>query len=191
MRSNKGLRALFPVSRRAYESERTARLAAEAAGTRLALFADATKALTSSFDLRVMLRDLAHLVAPAFADACLIDLVEPDGSIRRAATAVAPAHEEWAVGLEALRPPSTGHENTALEALRSRVPQVVDGAGYSAVVVPLKGRPGPLGVLWLVQVGPGPAGQSIITLAEELARRASIAVENARLFARQRTVSET
>ena len=66
-----------------------ARLAAEAAGARLALFADATKALTSSFDLDVVLHDLARLVAPAFADACLIDLVEPDGSIRRAATAVA------------------------------------------------------------------------------------------------------
>jgi serine phosphatase RsbU (regulator of sigma subunit)/anti-sigma regulatory factor (Ser/Thr protein kinase) len=183
--------AALPVRRQTFEAERAARLAAEAAGARLALFADATKALTSSFDLNVVLHDLARLVAPAFADACLIDLVETDGSIRRAATAVAPAHEEWAVGLEALRPPSTGHENTALEALRSRVPQVVDGAGYSAVVVPLKGRPGPLGVLWLVQAGPGPAGQPIITLAEELARRASIAVENARLFARQRTVSET
>ncbi len=58
------------------------------------------------------------------------------------------------------------------------------------MVVPLKGRPGPLGVLWLVQAGPH-AGPSTVDLAEELARRASIAVENARLFARQRTVSET
>jgi serine phosphatase RsbU (regulator of sigma subunit)/anti-sigma regulatory factor (Ser/Thr protein kinase) len=186
----KWLRAALPVPRKSFEAERAARLAAEAAGARLALFADATKALTSSFDLNVVLHDLARLVAPAFADACLIDLIEPDGSIRRAATAVAPAHESWAAGLEALCPPARLHETTAREALSSRLPQVINEAGYSAVVVPLKGRPGSLGVLWLVQAGPG-AGPATIDLAEELARRASIAVENARLFDRQRTVSET
>ena len=184
------LRGVLPVRRQTFESERAARLAAEHAGERLALFADATKALTSSFDLNVVLHDLAHLVAPAFADACLIDLVEPDGSIRRVATAVAPVHEAWTDGLEALRTPSGRHDSMAQEVLRSRLPQVVDEAGYSAVVVPLKGRPGPLGVLWLVQAGPH-AGPAAVDLAEELARRASIAVENARLFARQRTVSET
>ena len=187
---SKGIRTLLPVSRRAFEAERAARHAAEAAGARLALFADATKALTSSFDLNVVLHDLARLVAPAFADACMIDLVEPDGSIRRAATAIAPAHEAWAAALEALRPPAKLHENTAREALSSRLPQVIEEADYSAVVVPLKGRPGTLGVLWLVQANPG-AGPATVDLAEELARRASIAVENARLFARQRTVSET
>jgi anti-sigma regulatory factor (Ser/Thr protein kinase) len=186
----KRVRAALPVRRRTFEAERAARLAADAAGARLALFADATKALTSSFDLNVVLHDLAHLVAPAFADACLIDLVEPDGSIRRAASAVAPAHEEWAAGLEALHPPSNRHDETAREALRSRRPEVVHEADYSAVAVPLKGRAGTLGVLWLIQASPG-AGPATVDLAEELARRASIAVENARLFARQRTVSET
>ena len=182
--------AALPVRRHTYESERAARLAAEQAGARLALFADATKALTSSFDLHVVLRDLARLVAPSFADACLIDLVEPDGSIRRAATAVAEAHEEATAGLEVLRPPPGGHDHTAQEALRSGLPQRLDEAGYTAVVVPLKGRQGMLGVLWLVQAAHG-AGPATVDLAEELARRASIAVENARLFARQRTVSET
>jgi anti-sigma regulatory factor (Ser/Thr protein kinase) len=182
--------AALPVRRQTYESERAARLAAEQAGRRLALFADATKALTSSFDLNVVLHDLARLVAPAFADACLIDLVESDGTLCRAATALGPAHESWAAWLEALRPPSGRHEDTGQEVVRSGQRQVLSGAGYSAVVVPLKGRPGPLGVLWLVQAGPH-AGPATIDLAEELARRASIAVENARLFARQRTVSET
>ena len=93
------VRARLPVGRQTYEAERAARQAAEAAGERLALFADATKALTSSFDLNVVLDDLAHLVAPAFSDACLIDLVEPDGTIRRAATAIAPGLELWAAGI--------------------------------------------------------------------------------------------
>lgn len=189
-RWTKWIRAALPVRRRTFERERAARLAAEAAGARLALFADATKALTSSFDLNVVLHDLARLVAPAFADACLIDLVEPDGTIRRAATAIGPVHEPWATDLEALRPPSRRHDSTAREAVSSRLPQVIDEEGYSAVVVPLKGRPGTLGLLWLVQAHPD-AGPASVDLAEELARRASIAVENARLFDRQRTVSET
>jgi len=184
------LRAALPVGRQTYEREREARLAAEQAGRRLALFADATKALTSSFDLNVVLHDLARLVTPAFADACLIDLVESDGSVRRWATAIAPAHEPWAAELEVLRPASERHDRTAQDVLRTGHPQVVTEGGHSAVVVPLKGRPGPLGALWLVQVAPD-AGAAIVDLAEELARRASIAVENARLFARQRTVSET
>ena len=184
------LRAALPVSKRTYELERAARRASEVAGARLALFADATKALTSSFDLDVVLKDLAHVVAPAFADACLIDLVEPDGSIRRAAMAVAPGHGDWAAALDALRPPPERAGNgTAHEAVRSGLPQVIHDAAYSAVVVPLKGRAGTLGVLWLVTQSR--TGQDSVDLGEELARRASIAVENARLFARQRTVSET
>ena len=75
---------------RLYESECTAREVAEAAGARLALLADATRALTSSLELDVILGDLARLMTPAVADVCLIDLVEQDGSLRRAATAVAP-----------------------------------------------------------------------------------------------------
>ena len=184
------LRAALPVSKRTYERERAAREASEVRGARLALFADATKALTSSFDLDVVLQDLAHLVAPAFADACLIDLVEPDGSFRRPAMAVAPDQASWADSLDALRPPpERAGAGTAHEALRSGIPQVLNEAGHSAVVVPLKGRPGTLGGLWLVKQAR--AGQETVDLAEELARRASIAVENARLFARQRTVSET
>jgi serine phosphatase RsbU (regulator of sigma subunit)/anti-sigma regulatory factor (Ser/Thr protein kinase) len=184
------IRAYLPVPRRAYEAEREARLAAEAAGELLALFADATKALTSSFDLDVVLNDLARLVTRRVADACLVDLVEPDGDLRRAAAAVAQGPDELPARLVAVRPAS-GQDDVAHEALRSGRSQVVEEAGWWAVVVPLKGRQGVLGVLRLVQPTCPEAPESTVQLAEELARRASIAVENARLFARQRTVSET
>jgi serine phosphatase RsbU (regulator of sigma subunit)/anti-sigma regulatory factor (Ser/Thr protein kinase) len=184
------LRARLPVSRRIYEAERAARLAAEAAGARLALFADATKALTSSFELDVVLDDLARLVTRQVADACLIDLVEPDDVLRRAAAAVAPGCEELPTALVAVRP-ARSQDDVAQDTLRTGRARVVDEAGWSAVVVPLTGRQGTLGVLRLVQRAGSGEAQSIVELAEELARRASIAVENARLFARQRTVSET
>jgi serine phosphatase RsbU (regulator of sigma subunit)/anti-sigma regulatory factor (Ser/Thr protein kinase) len=180
----------MPVPRQVYEAERAARLAAEAAGELLALFADATKALTSSFDLDVVLNDLARLVSGRFADACLIDLVEPDGDLRRAAAAVAQGPDELPAGLVAVRP-VPGQDDVAHEALGSGRPLVVEEAGWWAVVVPLKGRQGVLGVLRLLQQTRPEAAEPTVQLAEELARRASIAVENARLFARQRTVAET
>jgi len=185
------IRPYLPVARRVYEAERAARLAAEEAGELLALFADATKALTSSFDLDVVLNDLARLVSGRFADACLIDLVEPDGDLRRAAAAVAAGPEELPACLVSVKSPA-GHDDLAQEALLSGGPQVGVEDGWSAVIAPLKGRQGMLGVLRLVQPTP-PANslQQTVKLAEELARRASIAVDNARLFARQRTVSET
>jgi serine phosphatase RsbU (regulator of sigma subunit) len=183
------VRALLPVARPVFEAERAARLAAEAAGSRLALFADATKALTSSFELDVVLNDLARLVARQVADACLIDLVEHEDALRRAAAAVAPGCEELPAELVAVRP-SSGHDDIGLETVRTGKPHVVDGLGWSAVIVPLKGRQGTLGVLRLVERRADDV-QATVELAEELARRASIAVENARLFARQRTVSET
>jgi anti-sigma regulatory factor (Ser/Thr protein kinase) len=184
------LRMVLPVSRQAYEVERAARQAAEVAGARLGLFADATRVLTSSFNLEVVLGDLARLVAPAFADACLIDLVEYDGSIRRTAQSIGPGHEECIGRLDAV--PRPGRDKSpAAQAIRNRQRQVVTRNGCSAVVVPLKGRHDTLGALWLLnRTDPG-GGPPAPELAEELARRASIAVENARLFARQRTVSET
>jgi serine phosphatase RsbU (regulator of sigma subunit)/anti-sigma regulatory factor (Ser/Thr protein kinase) len=123
------------------------------------------------------------------ADACLIDLVEPDDGLQRAAAAVAPGCDEIPAALVAVRPP-VGQDDIAQETLRTGRPQVVNDDGWAAVIVPLKGRQGTLGVLRLVEQS-GRDPQATVELAEELARRASIAVENARLFARQRTVSET
>jgi serine phosphatase RsbU (regulator of sigma subunit) len=178
---------------RLYESEHLARTAAEAAGARLALLSDATRALTSSLELEVVLGELARLVTPAIADLCLIELVEPDGSLCRAASATAPALGDGALGLERLRSRPGDAPDPALEALRSGRIQVVSDGSLGAVVVPLAGRREPLGVLWLVtDTAPGnESDPDTLTFAEELARRASIAVENARLFARQRSVSET
>ena len=178
---------------RLYEAEHAARTAAEAAGARLALLADATRALTSSLELDVVLGELARLVTPSIADLCLIELVEPDGSLRRAASAVAPALADGACGVERLRSRPGKAPDPAAEALRSGRTQVACDGSLAAVVVPLAGRREPFGVLWLVtDTAPGcESDPDTLLFAEELARRASIAVENARLFARQRSVSET
>ena len=177
---------------RLYESECVARADAEAAGARLALLADATRALTSSLELDVILGELARLVTSAVADVCLIDLVEADGSLRRAASAVAPGHKDLAADFDGLRRPGDDSD-PAVQAVRTGRPHHTEGPGYSAVLVPLAGRREPLGVLWLVTATGSESGTypEAVAFGEELARRAAIAVENARLFARQRSVSET
>jgi len=177
---------------RRYESEHAARTAAEAAAARLALLAHATRTLTSSLELDVVLDGLAHLVTPAIADLCLIELVGPDGSLRRAASATAPALGDGAARLERLRSVAGQDADPAVQALRSGRTQVAADGSLAAVVVPL-GRRQPTGVLWLVtDTAPGcESDPDTLTFAEELARRASIAVENAQLYARQRSVSET
>ena len=178
---------------RLFELERAARTASEAAGRRLALLADATRALTSSLELDDIMGELARLVTPAIADACVIDLVEPDGSFRRAASAAVGEHSDTLSNLERLRPLPGHDSDTAVRVLRSGRSQVVVDGSLSAVVVPLVGRHEPLGVLWLItDTAPGSESDpETVAFAEELARRASIGVEHAHLFARQRSVSET
>jgi GAF domain-containing protein/anti-sigma regulatory factor (Ser/Thr protein kinase) len=147
---------------RLYESERDARTASDAAGKRLAVLAEASKVLTSSLEVDAILNGLARLVSPSIWDYCVIDLDDERGASRRVA----------AVSSEGRTAPP-------------------DGERLGAIVAPLVGRDGALGTLTVGTSASKPAEPANVTLAEELARRAAIAVDNARFYARQRTVAET
>src|SRR5439155_1164364 len=69
--------------------EQAARVAAEAAERRGAFLADASSALAGSLDYQTTLASLAHLAVPFLADWCKIDMLEPDGGLRRIAIAYA------------------------------------------------------------------------------------------------------
>ncbi len=164
-----------------YESERESRLASEMAGARLSLMVEATKVLSSSLELDVLMNGLARLVSPEIAGACLVDLVDNDGSIRRVASVAVPGVRQKVAALD--------QSDMIATAIRSGRPQITD----ETTVIPLTGRREVLGTLSLVTL---PASSPALAMehhsfAEDLARRAAIAVENARLFARQRTVAET
>ena len=192
-----------------YESEREARLASEVAQSGLHLLADATRALTSSLEVNVILRSLASLVTRSIADYCILDIVNDDGTIRRVAAA-GPVAAGRAAVLEA-EPPSRGdRDNPVLRCIRTGRPVLLNPvptefvarrrnrpseatlAHTSAIIAPLVGRTATLGALTIVCTSERRAlGESELHLASELGRRAGIAIENARLFARQRTVAET
>ncbi len=178
---------------------------AEAAQRREAFLATASSALATSLDYDATLASVARLAVPFLADWCSVDVLEADGSIRRVAAAHAEiADPELARAVATLPADREGrHPRTrVLRTGRAQLtPEVSDvdleaGApsaahlrvmrelGYrSAMIVPLTVRGHTIGVVNLATAQPGRRyGAEDLALAEELARRAALAVDNARLY---------
>lgn len=199
---------------RLFQAERAAREVAEVAQGRLALLAEAGTRLASSLDPETTLANVARLVVPRMANICVVDLLEGDG-LRRAAVVV--AHEErqgrTAAFLSARSPQPDG-SNPVADVLRTGTPLVIsavreehvhgpaDGptraevigrlADRSAMIVPLVTRGEVLGTLSLTSCpGAPPYGDEDLTLAKEIARRAAVAIDNARLYAAERHIADT
>ncbi len=181
------------------------RAEAEAAGRRAAFLAEASTILASSLDYEATLAAVARLAVPAFADYCIIDLLEVDQSLRRVATVHRdPAKAELTHRLR-LYPPDLNGPHPIAAALRTGQPQLLPElpdvrlaglartpehlailrqlASRSLLSVPLVARGRTLGVLTFVAAESGrrygPADQA---LAVDLARRAAVSIDNARLY---------
>jgi len=183
---------------RLYEAERRARLALEAAARRAAFLADAVTALAAAPDPTDGLADLARLAVPLLADWCAVDLREPDGGFRRVAVVHRdPAAEtRAAVLLGPVAAPAAGGVTRALEtgasewvaadadaadlAVRGEAEEcraVVELGVQGYVVAPLAVGGRVLGAITLV-AGPGRSlGESEARLAQDLARRAALALD--------------
>jgi len=124
--------------------------------------ARAGSALASSLDYRATLAAVAQLAVPQLADWCGIDLIEPD---EKTATGVASAHADPAGA-------ATGDEAR----FRALVAQKPD----AAMVVPLRGRLRTLGAITFVyDASERRYDAHDLAFAEEFARRAAMAIENA------------
>ena len=176
-------------------SERDARASAEVSANRLAVLADASRALFSSLEPEAVFQSVSGMVTTELADFCLIDFVEDNGSLRRVVAGdLSPEIE----ALRVARPPQPGERDHPVnQAIRDRAAKFVaagpDDRPPAAIVVPMIGRHEVLGTLTLgvLYESPTRLTQADLPFAEELARRAALAIENARLYARQRTVAET
>ena len=178
---------------------------------RLAFLAEATALLTSSLSYRAVLERLASLTIPRVADWCAVDVVDEDGTVRRVAVEHAdperidaarklkdmPLDEDHAVILRTVL--ETGQpllDVDGSEVCSTSDPErrkLLDEMGVgSAVVVPLQARGRTLGLIMLVLMpGSGTYGPADLTLAQDLARRAALAVDNARLFQDRSHVART
>jgi PAS domain S-box-containing protein len=189
-----------------YEDERTARREAELAHRRLSFLAEASTLLASSLDYESTLRAVARLAVPHLADWCVIDVADEEGILSRIATAHVDADKVSLVReLERRWPPQQDAPFGPYAVLRSGTPElspeitedllrtaaqdeehlaVIREIGLrSYMTVPMWGRDHVLGVLSFVTAESERSyTEADLALAEELARRAAVAVENALLY---------
>jgi PAS domain S-box-containing protein len=144
--------------------------------------AEASRQLAGSLDYEATLASAGRLAVPRLGDSCLVDLVEPDQSIRRlAVTHAEPAKEELVRELLRVAPDASG-EHPIPRALRTGRPEIIAGAERQLMVVPLVARDRTLGTLTFASTGPACYDSADLALAEDLARRAALAADNARLY---------
>lgn len=177
--------------------------------------AESGEILATSLDYRATLTRVAHLATPYVADWCAVDVVEEDGSLARLAV----AHEDpekvaLAYELERRYPTDPDAPVGVRNVLRTGEPELapeipeslLDEAAVddehrellreldirSYMIAPLMVRDRKLGALTFVA---GESGRSYSTedlrLAEDLARRAALAIDSAQLYeAAQREITE-
>jgi signal transduction histidine kinase len=168
--------------------------------------AEASRLLADSLDYETTLGTVAMLALPHLGAWCIVDVVEEDGDIRR--VAIAHPDPEKQVLARALRdgwPPSRQDPLGVPAVARTRRPEVISRVDHvllervarspenlrllhelgigSLMIVPLLARGEVLGAMTFVGPEDGPRyTDADLSLAEDLATRAAIAIDNARLY---------
>jgi K+-sensing histidine kinase KdpD len=184
-----------------------ARQQAEAAQRRLALIAEAGTQLSETLDYERTLQVAVRLAVPTLADWCEVHAaVDEDGGSRQltatyrdaslasltdtadhngASESAAPSAVQVVV--------SSGQPTVFSQMSQTPFPARADGEhldrvralGYrSAMIVPLIAHGRTLGAMTLLATAPNRYGGPELALAEELARRAALAIDQARLYFR-------
>lgn len=197
--------ALALLRAKLYQAQRDARAEAEAAQRWLRFLAEAGATLSATLDYDETLAQVAQLAVPALADWCDVCVPNEAGQIERRAFATGEPDREAAIaalsrcfpiapdaphpvarvlhsGRAELRSAVTEADLVALAGGMARL-RLVRAAGVTSYMcVPLLARGHTLGALTFFSSAPerryGPAQ---LALAEEIARRAALAADNARL----------
>ncbi|WP_405771606.1 SpoIIE family protein phosphatase [Streptomyces sp. NBC_00080] len=183
---------------------------------RLALLAATTTQLTSTLDVDEALRRLVTLVVPRLADWVVIDLITERDEVWRTVVVEADGdalvpHEELQGPMPPVPEESPMPLSRALRGVASTLagPQTYQGPPdsgiaveqrrlfdatgvHSAAIAPIRSTRAVLGALTLGRAGQaGDFKTADLPLIEDIARRAGLALDNARLYQRQRKVAET
>ncbi|MES1246559.1 MAG: ATP-binding protein [Actinomycetota bacterium] len=162
--------------------------------------------LSKSLDYRTSLANVAALAAREIADWCTVHIVDGDGSVEEVALAHRdPALITFARELQERYPPDPDAATGVAAVVRRGEPELVSHISEemlraaarddlhfdliqqlglsSYLCVPMIGRTGVLGAITLVSSSPGMQFDADdLKVAAELARRAALAIENARLY---------
>jgi GAF domain-containing protein len=171
---------------RLLNAERLARGDAESTHARLTLLAEASAVLASSLDYEHTIASVVSLVVPRLADWCCADLLLDDGSLRPLAVQHVDPSETLAVLTLRHRLAAEWEADPGLvEVLRSGQISVVNQPDQcqSVMRVPLSSRSTVVGVITFVNATSERGYDSAdVSLAEDLARRAAVAIDNSQLY---------
>jgi signal transduction histidine kinase len=183
--------------------ERAERKRAEEA---LRFQAEASAVLASSLDYNKTLANVARLAVPFLADFCIIDVLDNEDSLRQVAVAhIDPEREEDVRALRRRYPFDPDSEHTLARVLRTQqaeimaqisdewVQEVARDAHHeeavrqmnigSYIIAPLVTHGRTLGAISFVTHPPRrPYDEADMAVAEDLARRIAMSVDNARLY---------
>ncbi len=169
----------------------------------LRFLAEVSKIFNSSLDYTRTLTSVATLIVSYIADFSIIDLIDANGLIYRVAVADADSQKIKIAQEMHKYPPDPEVEGAIYEVARTGKPILIKKATKewlssvahpeekriihklglnSHIFVPLISRGRTIGVLTFASRSKNPFTQSDLILAEELASRAAVAVDNARLY---------
>lgn len=177
--------------------------------------AEASRILTTSLDVATTLENVAKLATPEFADWCAVHLVDAGGAGRLLVVANRDSERAaWARELERRFPPSADSPSGFPHVIRTGQSELISDVGEvlgqeqhfdpeqlqlirsadlrSSICAPLIAHGRTLGAITFVT---GASGRRYtphdLAFAEEIARRAAVAIENARLYEEaQRALTE-
>ena len=190
---------------RARARAREAETRSQAVAQRQRFLADASRLLSESIDYAGTLKTVARLAVPGIADWCVVDLTQDDGQIARVAiehrdpsrlaiaqklqddfppradAAAGPAHVAHTGQTEfEPRVSEARLEELAPEAERRRLLAALGMHSYISVVLSTRGRV--LGAITFFTDAGRDLSADDVVMAEDLARRAATAIDNARLY---------
>ncbi len=191
--------------------EQTARIKAEVDEQRSAFLAAVSTVLASSLDYEWTLASVANLVVPFFADWCAIDLLQDNQFIHRVAVAhrdptkvefVGEIHRQYPRQIDAMegvpKVLRTGKTEMVTEIPDAALVMVVQEAEHlrilhelglkSGIISPLIARGQILGAISIFTAESDRRySEADLALAEDIAHRTAIAIDNARLYEAERT----
>ena len=186
-----------------------------AAERRARFLAEASALLDASLDHETTLQNVARLIVSQMADWCGVDIVEAGGGFRNVAVAhVDPGKVEWARQISQRYPPAQDGPTGVPSVIRTGEAELYPSISQemleraavdaehlelirqlqlrSAMIVPMVARGRTLGAISIVAAESGRTfGETDLALAEELARRAAMAVDNARLYTELSGIADT
>lgn len=186
--------------------EQTARAEAEARQERLAFLADASSVLSASLEYQETFQNLARLIVPRLSDFCLVHATDGNGPLRQVAVAFRDQGEASALRRIADKFPEsaaathgsaqvfrTGEAKIACDMSDESLKELFENAEdremirtlavSSFIAVPIRTRDKILGAITMVNATDERiCGPDELSLAEELAQRAALALDNAGLY---------